>query len=446
MTTTNPPSSAGLGGDSEAKPLARSARKSSNNMAQLTSCYRQPAFHSAVLSQSPKLFLSKSASMDRALGAVAKHHALKKRPASVRHSIFVTSSAWQSPVPNEDAPPLRPRRPSCEDDASSVLSDAEDDAPPSMPQRQASVQDCAKAVKVAHAMMMSGMTNSVGAGNANMPTRKASVYDCANIHANYSATGGGAGDGAGIGLVMPTRKASVQNTLDAIYPTRKASVQSAAVAMESDSYDASQQPTNNYCSGLSNQRNFVFGETPAKPLRHSSFFDTLRTTEPVKMGGSGKHDKAPASYQRKVSVSEIGNFARISLQSQKNLHCMSTSPNSVLPKQTAEVPPTPASTTSPQESSSSPSVHDAQETWACIQRDFYALVACQQCHTELTCIRNVAHVQCPQCHSLTTNPNGSDGTETIGIGLTLQDLRRLEGQSNATALQQPQASATTGNA
>lgn len=369
----------------------------------------------------------------------------------MRHSIFVKSSAWKPPVPKkgDDAPPLRPqrpiceeensslrpRRPICDDDDSSVLSDA-DDAPPSMPQRRASVQDSAKAAQAAQAMM-SAMDSNYCSGNASMPTRKASVQDCADVNAHNSGSGG---------LVMPTRKASVQNTLDAIYPRRKASVKSTAGAMECDSYDNGRQPTNEYCSGLSNQRNFVFGETPAKPLNLSSFWGTLRSTEPVTMGTGGNRDKAPSSYQRKVSVSEIKNFACISLRSQKNLQSMSTFPNSVITEHMAEAPLTSTPTKTPQESSSpsSPSVRDAQETWACIQRDFYALVACQHCHAELTCIRNVAQVQCPQCHTLTTNTSGSKDDTTIGIGLTLQDLRRLEGQPDATALQpQPSASTTT---
>ena len=355
-------SSAGEGSN-ENKPLALSARKSSTNVAQLTNSYRQSSFNSLPL-------LRTSSSVDRALGAAAKRNALKRSPASLRNSIFVSSKAWQSASfmkKGDDSPPMQPRRSSVEID----------EAPPCMPQRKASS---------GHLMMMHSVhVNQYEASNANIPTRKTSVQDCSNVN-------------------TLARQASNVNA-DTPY----------------------QQRCNDYCSSLANQRNAVFGVTHTKPpLRLSSFWDTVRGSTLTKDGGAAKQDKAPSSCQRKVSVSEISNLSGISLQSRNNLHSMSCSPKSVMISPTSSES---SSSSSVLSTSTTPNPCNMEETWSCIQRDFYALVACQNCHTELTCIRNVAHVQCRQCHTLTANPHHDAGEdETIGIGLTLHDLRRLEEQ------------------
>ena len=194
--------------------------------------------------------------------------------------------------------------------------------------------------------------------------------------------------------------------------------------------------TNEFHSGLASQRNFVFGETATAKPSLSSFWDTLRKPDDSKKPSV---DKPPASYQRKVSVSEINAFASIRIQSSTNLQgnhnptqpqqhpqqsASTTSPNSVVLKPMVAQP---NSNSHADDDAAVVVVRDVNETWACIQRDYYALTACGRCQAELTCIRDVDQVQCPTCHSRTSNNAcGVGGGGGIGIGLTLQDLRRCE--------------------
>jgi len=300
------------------------------------------------------------------------------------NSIFVLPSAWQATSNGSlmvDSPPSRPNR-----DESLFLEDQEeekeeenleclDDVPPSMPMRKSSVQDYA---------------------NACTPQRLPSVQNAANA-------------------CMPTRKLSVQNT--------------ARDAMECN---------NEYHSGLASQRNFVFGETVAAKPSLSSFWDMRKPDDSKKPSV----DKPPASYQRKVSVSEINAFASIRIQSSTNLQGnhdptqpqqhpqppSTTSPNSVILKPMVAKPN--SNSHVDDDAAAVVVVRDVNETWACIQRDYYALTACRRCQAELTCIRDVDQVQCPTCHSRTPNNacGAGGGGGGIGIGLTLQDLRRCEQQ------------------
>jgi len=69
-----------------------------------------------------------------------------------------------------------------------------------------------------------------------------------------------------------------------------------------------------------------------------------------------------------------------------------------------------------------------EETWKMgIQRDFYLPMSCQHCCTELCCIKDVFYVMCPSCENLTSTEGFSEvRRDSVGIGLTLQDLRRWE--------------------
>ena len=355
--------SAAVDGSDESKGLARSARRSSSNIAQHVFSYRQAA-------RRPSSLWTKTLSFDRALVAAKKLNVLKTTPKSFRHCIFVSSTAWQQTKKSDDTPPLKPRRPNLEIEEA-LIEDSDYHAPPGMPHRKASTD---------HMMMM----------NASIPTRKVSLQDYTKL-ASLGTTSAA--------LVMPIRKASC----DTMFPETGNST--------------------DYCSTLSNQRNAVFGQVSTKPRRLTSVWDTLLrdSTAPL------KQDKAPSSYQRKVSVSEISNFANIHITSRSNLQSMASPPTSISPSLSY----TESESSLSLSLSNSASICDVEETWAWIQRDCYALVACQHCQTELTCIRHAAQVQCRQCHTLTPNTNrtGHDESETItGVGLTLQDLRQLEEQ------------------
>jgi len=89
---------------------------------------------------------------------------------------------------------------------------------------------------------------------------------------------------------------------------------------------------------------------------------------------------------------------------------------------------------------------DAQETWKAIhQHDFYSLVSCHSCTTELFCARHVEAVWCPLCQTVTSTTSGSTTSATgplvVGVGLTLDDLRvfelternQLDKQSNSSS-------------
>ena len=74
---------------------------------------------------------------------------------------------------------------------------------------------------------------------------------------------------------------------------------------------------------------------------------------------------------------------------------------------------------------------DAQETWKAIhQYDYYSLMSCHSCTTELFCARNVEAVWCPLCQTMTPTTSGPTTSTTdplvVGVGLTLDDLRVYE--------------------
>lgn len=77
----------------------------------------------------------------------------------------------------------------------------------------------------------------------------------------------------------------------------------------------------------------------------------------------------------------------------------------------------------------------AQETWSCLQRDFYLPVTCKVCFAELTCIRDLDHVLCPSCSLVSPVEGGPKGIKRgggVGLGFTFDDLRRWEMFSRAS--------------
>jgi hypothetical protein len=65
----------------------------------------------------------------------------------------------------------------------------------------------------------------------------------------------------------------------------------------------------------------------------------------------------------------------------------------------------------------------AQETWECVQSDFYLPVTCFSCCLELFCILDANYVLCPSCKVVSPmedcHPNEDRG---VGLGFTIEDL------------------------
>jgi hypothetical protein len=72
----------------------------------------------------------------------------------------------------------------------------------------------------------------------------------------------------------------------------------------------------------------------------------------------------------------------------------------------------------------------ADETWACVERDFYMPVTCFACTSELCCIQDATYVLCPTCRVVspmdgTMDPNHDGG---VGLGFTMEDLLRWQAE------------------
>lgn len=76
----------------------------------------------------------------------------------------------------------------------------------------------------------------------------------------------------------------------------------------------------------------------------------------------------------------------------------------------------------------------ADETWSCIERDFYVPTVCFACTLELCCIQDADYVICPVCkvvsplegqcdfdHPNETN-NKTEEQQSVGLGFTMDDL------------------------
>lgn len=90
----------------------------------------------------------------------------------------------------------------------------------------------------------------------------------------------------------------------------------------------------------------------------------------------------------------------------------------------------------------------ADETWACIERDFYLPVMCFGCSAELCCIQDADYVLCPTCRVVSpmngipeNDGNAERGNENIGnggvgLGFTFTDLMRWQSEILARRRQQ----------
>lgn len=73
----------------------------------------------------------------------------------------------------------------------------------------------------------------------------------------------------------------------------------------------------------------------------------------------------------------------------------------------------------------------AQETWKCIENDFYTPVVCFDCNADLCCIQDADYVLCPSCRVV--SPMEGDypkrfGDGGVGLGFTMEDLFRWQAE------------------
>ena len=92
----------------------------------------------------------------------------------------------------------------------------------------------------------------------------------------------------------------------------------------------------------------------------------------------------------------------------------------------------------------------ADETWACIERDFYLPVMCFGCSAELCCIQDADYVLCPTCRVVSPmngipendgsagRGNENVGNGGVGLGFTFTDLMRWQSEILARRRQSSQ--------
>jgi hypothetical protein len=72
----------------------------------------------------------------------------------------------------------------------------------------------------------------------------------------------------------------------------------------------------------------------------------------------------------------------------------------------------------------------ADETWECIERDFYVPCVCLECSMELCCIQDADFVICPICRVVSPMEvlEASLGNGGAGLGFTFDDLMRWQSE------------------
>jgi hypothetical protein len=83
----------------------------------------------------------------------------------------------------------------------------------------------------------------------------------------------------------------------------------------------------------------------------------------------------------------------------------------------------------------------ADETWACVEQDFFMPVVCFGCASELCCIQDADFVLCPTCRVVSpmngiVDAASSDGG--VGLGFTFDDLMKWQSDIVRTRQQQQQ--------
>ena len=126
------------------------------------------------------------------------------------------------------------------------------------------------------------------------------------------------------------------------------------------------------------------------------------------------HQEPPRSYDRQQHQhQERGGVHYNDRYEQSQLHQQE-------PEQTIEIAP-----------GTHARLRGAQETWECVERDFYMPVTCILCNMDLCCIMDANYVLCPSCR-VVSPMEGSGGTEGgkadggVGLGFTFEDLQRWQ--------------------
>ena len=82
----------------------------------------------------------------------------------------------------------------------------------------------------------------------------------------------------------------------------------------------------------------------------------------------------------------------------------------------------------------------ADETWQCIERDFYLPVVCFACTLEMCCIQDADYVICPMCRVVSPLDGGHAASphvsndlreqreQTVGLGFTFEDLCKWQSE------------------
>jgi hypothetical protein len=82
----------------------------------------------------------------------------------------------------------------------------------------------------------------------------------------------------------------------------------------------------------------------------------------------------------------------------------------------------------------------SQETWECVERDFYLPVTCFSCNLDLCVIMDANLVICPRCRVVSPiddcSSEGLDGG--VGLGFTYDDLRQWQYEIIRRRQRQPQ--------
>jgi hypothetical protein len=79
----------------------------------------------------------------------------------------------------------------------------------------------------------------------------------------------------------------------------------------------------------------------------------------------------------------------------------------------------------------------AEETWNCIEQDFFSPVTCFGCSTELCCIKDASYVLCPVCRVVGPMDTGAgDFGSTVGVGLGFSFDDLFQWQSEIVQRQQ----------
>jgi hypothetical protein len=197
----------------------------------------------------------------------------------------------------------------------------------------------------------------------------------------------------------------------------------------------------NETSDEQGQHNAVFGQVNDRfddgQGQHNAVFGQNSKVTPVQRWVQKEKNKdTPPSYSKSISVSALNSFGNITIKSKNSTMDLSSrnQKRDLPPKMPSSqnldpTPPDPMYEVSP---GVRERLRGALETWSYLQRDFYIPTSCNSCSVELTCIKNLDYVLCPTCQLITPIDTPEAGGGGLGLGFTVEDLRRWELGRNPT--------------